>query len=236
MVIPLDPVYSFLGRNLDEFKKNVAEANLKLKEIGPEKGHSERGMEKAYEDIKTTPLKVAASHQNLPFKEGSFDLILAHNSILQFKDREITRRALQEISQVLTPKGEIRILPGDIRWDSNADSFYVHTFESPTPETLEEAQKLGLQIGPDKKMFSILKELEENGFTIYIAESAPRGSQPRSLLARRFHTPSYSLIIRRDQDVPHMQNFSSFYKLSFKESKDGYHVPSTDMRPKIETK
>lgn len=225
-VVALDPTYSFLDENMTNYENNLARANLEVKTLRA----SYQEASDAYHDLKQNPLKVAGSHQHLPFAPGTFDLALAHNSMLQFKDREITRKALQEVGDVLNEHGELRMLPGDLAYDHNKESFYVRTFEAPTPETRKEAADLGLMFGPDREMFSILQAYEQAGYTIYAAAKNPeRGSG----VARRIRIlsgipsiPVYTLIIRKDADIPQVEGRGALYKLSFKNSPDGFHVSS----------
>lgn len=218
-VIALDPTYSFLGADINEFKENLGVANLETKQLGA------GNIENAYEEIKESPLKIAGSHQHLPFAPGTFDLALAHNSILQFKDREITKNALEEVGKVISENGELRILPADIAYDFARNSFYIRTFEGPTPERKEEAKKYGLTFPPDRETFAILQAYEQAGYKIYAANNPPSKATMRM---RRLIPiiPTYSLIIRKDNEVPHVEGRGVLYRLSFQNSQDGFHVSS----------
>jgi ubiquinone/menaquinone biosynthesis C-methylase UbiE len=232
MIVALDPTYELLSesKSVGEYINKLGPANLSIKNTS---GNSETWQDR-FETIKNTPYKVAGSHQHLPFAEGTFNLALAHNSILQFKDREITRRALHEIIEVLAEDGEIRIIPSDLRWDMGAHSFYMATFEAPTPATLEEARTLNLQIAPDRVIFDIFKELEGQGCSIYTKMSPPKVTSAGIARLKRFMGRDsgrlYSFIIRKDGTVPVVSDpTSSFYKLNFSKSPDGFHVPSEEV-------
>jgi len=214
-VVALDPVYEDLGEDIQEFRGNIEKAGMEIKP-GVD-------VEKKYKEIISTPGKVAGSHQDLPIREGSVDLVLANNSITQYKDRILTKRVLKEISQVLTPNGEVRIQPADLAWDKNKGDFYVHTFERPTPETRMDAEEQGVVMGPDREMFKILKEFEKLGFTLYatVSINLKKGpfSRPRFKMA-------VSVIARKDNQIPKVENLYELYKLSFKNSPDDFHVSS----------
>jgi len=123
-------------------------------------------------------------------------------------------------------------LPADLRWDWKKESLYIHTFEAPTPETKEEAEKLGLDIGPDKEMFKILKEIEDAGINFYAVK---KKSSVRRRMPGRFGRllsstgPSYSLILRKDSQLPDIEYDASLRKLLFKDSSDSFHVPSENL-------
>ena len=213
MAVPLDPVYAFFGGDFQEFKDALGSANL-------ESGWTERELfelEQRYHDLKSQPNKIAGSHQQLPFKEKSMDLVLAHNSITQYKDREITRHALDEMLRSLKEHGEIRIVPVDMLWDQQATSWYLHTFEPATPEGLEEMRKTGMIQG-DPDMFSIFRALEEHGVNFYLAVRFSRVGRKMQQ-----HT---ALVIRTDQTIPHVEGAGRLEKLSFGQSHDQHHVPS----------
>jgi len=226
VVVGLDPNYSMLGENLAEFKENLKKARLSVESMHDERGRL-RDQERSYGIVKSAPNKIAGSHQELPFKEGSFDLVLANNSVLQFKDREISRRALQEIAKIIKESGEIRLQPVDLLWDNKKEELYMHTFEAPTEKTREHAKELGLLIDCDKKMFDIFRELEETGFNFF---SAINSFGNRGL--GRFvppTPPTRFLIMRRDEKIPQAEGLNELKRISFKESKDGFHVVSTEV-------
>lgn len=225
-VVAMDPMYANLGDDLYEFTDELQGANLELEQLGK----TWSAIEKQYEQVKQHPFNVAASHQEgLPFAKGSFDKILANNSMLQFKDRNISRKAFENVLEVMSDHGELRIMPADFAWDSAGGSLYVHSFEKPTPESIQEAEALGLRIGPDRETFKVFRELEEAGYTMYAAvpPSDPNRGQSRGRLGvmRQILTP-YCLILRRDSEMPVMEGPASMLKLSFKDSKDGFHVPT----------
>lgn len=224
-VVALDPIYALMGKGYKTFEKNVEKAGMNFRSVSGEAVDPKE----LYKRIKGFPNKVAGSHQQLPFRRESLDLVLASNSITQYHDREITRTALGEIAETLKQDGELRIQPADLRWDNNTQSLYVHTFEKPTPETLKEAKDLGLQIGPDRDVFAIFKELEEQGFTFYATLRVSRAGGMR----RRGMQVNYSLILRRDGQIPNVEGLYQLHKLSFKESQDGYHVPSEEIPVKV---
>lgn len=224
-VVAMDPMYADLGENLHEFTERLEGANLTLEKLGKEWGQ----VEKQYDQVKSHPLNVAGSHQEgLPFAKGYFDKILANNSMLQFKDRDITRTAFKNVLDVLSDKGELRIMPADFKWDGTVGSLYVNTFEKPTPETRAEADELRLRIGPDRETFKVFKELEEAGYTLYVAAPPSKAShRPRGRMGIMVQaTMPYCLILRRDSEMPHMEGVAAIQKLSFKDSTDGFHVPS----------
>ncbi|MFA5986995.1 MAG: methyltransferase domain-containing protein [Parcubacteria group bacterium] len=216
MVVGMDPIYSFLGSNVKKFKKNIIRSNMDWKSFADRSGN----LEPAYEKIKEAPYKVSGSHQNLPFKEESFDLVLANNSITQYKDREITRNALKEAVMMIKEDGEIRIQPANLRGDWGKKCLYMHTFEAPTLETREEANQLGLEIGPDREVFDIFKELESAGFQIYATV------KEHMLPLTRKYNFQCSIIIRKDDQSPNVLE-AKLRKLSFKDSTDNFHIPST---------
>lgn len=229
MVVAMDPLYSSMNGDFKGFNERVAHANMQLKVV------SDRLKTPAqlYREVKSSPYKVAGSHQDLPFRKGSFDLVLASNSVLQYKDRGITERALQQISEVLKPDGEMRLQPADLQWDNQTQSLYIHTFEAPTKETLAEARALGLIIAPDKGVFEIFRKLEETGSTFYSTSRINRSGHPlmgmRGMMKGLVNQVKYSLIMRRDASIPKVDELMQLRKLSFKESPDGYHVPSTEI-------
>jgi ubiquinone/menaquinone biosynthesis C-methylase UbiE len=229
-VVALDPMYESLGKNFEEFKENAKKANMAWASKAVSLNSTET-YEKAYKMVKEDEHKVAGSHQELPFGDENFDLVLANNSITQYKDREITKTALEEALRVVKGSGEVRILPADLRWDWRKKSLYVHTFEAPTSETKEEAKKLELEIGPDREMFEILREIEGGGVNFYAAVK-PRRRRP--VLGRPSRLtgalgPNYSLILRKDSQLPNVMEEDILEKLSFKDSPDGFHVPSAEI-------
>jgi ubiquinone/menaquinone biosynthesis C-methylase UbiE len=227
MAVSLDPLYQALGKNQDEFRENIKKADMDWKSFAGASDNSAH----IYEKIKNAPCKVAGSHQRIPFEDKSFDLVLANNSITQYKDREITRMALAEAVRVTKENGEIRIQPADLRWDWRSKSFYVHTFEAPTPETKQEAQDLGLEVGPDKKIFEIFKETEKAGFTFYVTirpKSFMQGHRGSRFFSPQDMEPAYSLILRKDSQLPKVDGVQ-LKTLSFRDSEDDLHVPSSDV-------
>jgi ubiquinone/menaquinone biosynthesis C-methylase UbiE len=222
VAVGLDPIYQSLGNNFEEFKENVKKANMGWNSIAG------RGSGHAYGRTKTASFKVAGSHQELPFGDESFDLVVANNSITQYKDREVTKKALKEAVRVIKENGEIRIQPADLRWDPQAGSLYVHTFEAPTSETREEAKNLGLIIGPDKEVFQILKEIEKMGLNFYAISRMPRRRPGVSIRMAILKGPSYSLILRKDDKLPEVEG-GRLRKLSFEGSADGFHVHSVEV-------
>lgn len=213
MAVPLDPVYAFFGGDFEKFKNALGDANLEQEWMGKKLGE----LEQRYSDIKSQPHKVVGSHQDLPFKDKSMDLILAHNSITQYKDREISKHAFDEAFRAIKEHGEIRILPVDMLWDANAQSWYLHTFEKPTPEGLEEMHKTGMIPG-DPNMLSIFRALEERGAVFYLAVRFSR-------VGRRMQQHCM-LLIRTDQQIPHVEHVGRLEKLSFRQSSDEHHIPS----------
>lgn len=231
MVVALDPVYQLLGKDFREFKKNIKKANMDWISVAGGVSDPER----AYKKIKNAPNKIAASHQEIPLEDGSIDLILASNSLTQYKNREITKKALKEAGRVIKEDGEIRIQPADLRWDWQAEALYVSTFEAPTEETRKEAKELGLTIAPDKEIFSILKEMEEAGFTLYATVKPPERRKPGRLGI--LQGPAYTLIFRKDDRIPAVEGKGAhLIKLSFRDSPDGYHVSSAEIAPDSQEK
>lgn len=230
VVVALDSMYESLGKNFEEFKENAKKANMDWVSKAVSSNLTE-ACEKAYKMVKEDAHKMAGSHQELPFGDENFDLVLANNSITQYKDREITKTALKEALRVVKESGEVRILPADLRWDRMKESLYVHTFEAPNPETKEEAKKLELDIGPDREIFEILREIEGGGVNFYAAVK-PRKRRP--MLGRLSRLagdlgPTYSLILRKDGQLPNIIKEGILKKLSFKDSPDGFHVPSVEI-------
>lgn len=223
VVVAMDPIYQNLGESFEEFKKNAKKSNMewvsKSRESDPET---------AYQKLKEAPYKVVGSHQKLPFADESFDLVLANNSITQYKDKEITKTALKEAVRMMKQNGEARIWPADLRWDWKKESLYVRTFEAPTPETRKEANELQLDMGPDKQMLQILKEIEESGINFYAVVKPPKHRVMPGRFGRLMSGtgPEYSLILRKDGELPHVSHDTRMRKLSFKDSPDGFHVPS----------
>jgi ubiquinone/menaquinone biosynthesis C-methylase UbiE len=212
MVVALDPMYASLGQNFEEFKDIVRKANMEL--VSKAK---ERDPKTAFEKIKSAPNKLAGSHQELPFDDESFDLVLANNSITQYEDRGITKKALEEAIRVTTEHGEIRVQPADLKWDKDAKSFYVCSFGERTDKTRKEADELGIATPPDREIFKILQGTENEGLNLYATLQHKRFG--------RHAMPYYSLILRKDEQVPNV-NQGLLYKLSFQNSPDGFHMAS----------
>lgn len=226
IAVAVDPMYGSLGDDLREFEQNVQDAGMDLRS----KQDIRKGIGAAYERAKGSPNKIAASHQDLPFADGSFDLIFAHNSITQYKDREVTRRAISEGARVMAENGEFRISPADLRFDLNNGILYVSTFDSPTDDSRKEAYEMRLPVAVDRQMFAILKEFEESGLNFYAIAKAPSGYRhPR---ARAMMGASFFLAIRKDDKIPEISGKSTLRKLSFRNSEDGVHVPSEKIEPK----
>ncbi len=225
IAIPMDPMYQFLGKNFEEFKKNITAANMDW--------HSSAGWRKegrAYEDFEGTPNQVVGSHQELPFENESLDLVLANNSITQYKDRQITRRALEEALRVIKKDGEVRVLPADFMYDPKKGSSYVNTFEGPTPETAKEAEELGLEVAPDREMFQVLKDIEDQGVHIYAKVIPPKNRRPMGRMFRIVPRYSYTLFFRKDEQVPNVAEIEVIQKLSFRDSEDGFHFKSEEIK------
>jgi len=220
VAVALDLMYKSLEEDFGEFQKRVQESGMELHSIGNRRG--DIGV--PYEKIKKASNKVAGSHQELPFADKSFDLIFAHNSITQHADRQVTKKALEEAARVLAENGEIRVQPADLRWDSNTNTLYVSTFDSPTPDSKKEAYEMGLRVAADKEMFAVLKQLEESGLIFYAVSRQPTGYRPPR--SRALIGPSFSFVIRKDSQIPNMTGKAILRKLSFNDSEDGFHVPS----------
>ena len=234
VAVAMDPMYASLGNSFEEFTHNIGEEKMNWKTM---KGNT-ANEEQSYQQIKATQNKVSGSHQELPFADNSFDLVLANNSISQYKDRGITKKALQEALRVANEHGEVRMNYIDLRHDKKTKELYLETFEDQTKQMQKEAYELKLAAAPDRELFEILKELEDAGLSIYAVQKWPRQGSGR--MARLMNRgPTYALIIRKDKEIPEIdktKSSASLKKLFFKASPDGFHVPSMDLpvRPKEE--
>ncbi|MCX6723356.1 MAG: methyltransferase domain-containing protein [Candidatus Staskawiczbacteria bacterium] len=227
VAVAVDPVYQSLGTDFKKFEENVGRANMETLSLD--------NPEDAYREIKDAPNKVAGSHQELPFGDESVDLVLANHAITQYDDKEITRQALQEARRVVKEHGEIRISPANIGLDKreNAPSYYyigdvkyIDSKKSQNTEVVEEAEKLGLPLPPDRELFKIFKELEDTGLNFYVVKYGPKSNTRMARFAR--NSSPWTIILRKDDQLPNVEIGSDrgvFFKLAFGKSSDGFHVP-----------
>ncbi len=243
--IGVDPVYTFLNGDYDAFIADTRKAHLyqdfdqgRMK-YTEEIGHDEwaKRQKQFYQEFvdqaKAKGSFVAGTNQGLPFRDESFDLILASNSITLFNDKDIAKVGLYEALRVLRPAGEGRLLPAHTGFD---DEKQMITLEYFGPDWDGASQKESILTGrrPDRAMLAVYQELEAAGLTFYaptVYAIHPDG--------RKRTWTSQVFIFRKDDQLPHVDlNLDQYaegdlivsnpqlHRLDFTRVKDDYWISS----------
>lgn len=227
----IDPVYTFFDGDFEKFEKSLAGSGLFLEfgygrtsEEGKGLEEIEKEMKRLYDEFYREATQsgsyIAGSHQDLPFKDESADLIVGNNSILRFDNREIVIRALHEIIRVLKQDGEARIGPTYFDWDKEHNELTLVKYGAMTKQDIEEQERTGKLI--DRTMFQAFKDIEWfEGIKFYVGidRNAETGQ-----------TVVQNLILRKDERIPAMNVDDPFFhelrRVNFADSEDQFFIPS----------
>lgn len=210
--VALDPIYHLLPEKYDTFVAAATEAKL-VPEFGygrfREQDESLSGeardaaaaefYKRVRAEIMSDPFYAAGTHQALPFRKASFDLLLANNSILIFDAQAIKETALREGLEVMRDSAEFRLSP------------FQHLF-SPSPDRI---------LLRDLPTLRALQNLEGETARFYsFTIEGPFGER---------HNRYDDLIMRKDDAVPLLagppQKKVILRRLYFERAKDG-EIPS----------
>lgn len=156
---------------LDNYQKELDKCNTSVLDLGcgtgndalylTERGfkvvacdYSEFALDKVKKDIKEVEIKQLDISETLPFKDKTFDLIVADLSLHYF-DEQTTKKIMQEIKRILKPKGNLLarvnstadINHGAGRGEKIEENFYFVEGYNKRFFTLEDAQKFFSIIG-----------------------------------------------------------------------------------------
>jgi len=226
----IDPVYTFFNGDFEEFEKSLDGSGLFLdfgygrtsqegKGLEEVKQEMKRLYDEFYREATQSGCYIAGSHQNLPFKNESVDLIVGNNSILRFNNREIVIRALNEIVRILKQSGEARIGPTYFDWDKERNELALVKYGTMTKQDIEDQERTGKLI--DRVMFFVFKNLQAQGIKTYVG--IDRNKETGQTVVQNF-------ILRKDEKIPEMNTDDPFFhelrRINFAESDDQFFIPS----------
>lgn len=227
----IDPVYTFFDGDFKKFEESLEGSGLFLEfgygrtsQEGKKLDEIEQEMKKLYDEFYREATKsgsyIAGSHQNLPFKNESADLIVGNNSILRFNNREIVVRALNEVIRVLKQDGEARIGPTYFDWDKELDELTLVKYGTMTKQDIEDQERTGKSI--DRVMFQAFKDMESlRGIRFYVG--IDKDKETGQIIVQ-------NLILRKDEEIPQMNTgdpyFHELRRINFAESDDQFLIPS----------
>lgn len=235
----LDPVYTFFEGDYEKFEAAALEAGLypefmygRVETEGKSFEDIRQETRKLYDDFhKEATLSgyyIAGSHQELPFRTESVDLVVGNNSILQFNNREIMAKALDELVRVLKKEGEIRLAPTYFKWNEDQQQIALVKYGR---MTLEEQREFYQGSGKliDKIIFGKIRNLEADGVRFYLVLDRVLDSD-----SGKEKVLVLNLIIRKDESVPRVDiddpDFYELRKLDFSRSTDKYFISSVVVR------
>jgi len=237
----IDPVYTFFDGDFEKFEASLEGSGLFL-EFGYGRTSQEgKGLEEIKQEMKRlydefyreatqSGSYIAGSHQDLPFKNESADLIVGNNSVLRFNNREIVIRALNEIIRVLKTDGEARIGPTYFDWDKERNELTLVKYGTMTKQDIEDQERTGKLI--DAAMFQAFKDMEWfEGIKFYVG--IDRDNETGQTVVQ-------NLILRKDEKIPEMNIddplFHELRKINFADSEDQFFIPSEVINLKSDKK
>ncbi|MCX6810011.1 MAG: methyltransferase domain-containing protein [Candidatus Berkelbacteria bacterium] len=202
----VDPIYALAGKTYEEFTELIKNSGLGFSPgyaPGCENILSD-GLEGLYDAYKNRLRKspssyIAGSHQELPFADGSIDLILAHNSITVFdEDIYYQYNAMRECLRVIAEHGEVRLtpVPPSFYWQSESD---LKIIKSSDPEDARAVVDGDPNL--DYVQLVAFQALQQRGAKIYL-EAVQRGSAKGNS----------SLILRKDDAIPEIKNLPDLHE------------------------
>lgn len=229
-VLGLDPVYSFLKNNYEEFSQRTERARLPANfqyrpDVSDINSLDELDVKNApyYENFvreaKNSGNYIAGSHQSLPLRDGCVDLIVSNNGITQSQmPREKVRHGIDECLRIIKEHGEIRLRPVPLHWDKEKKSFCVAMFGTMRPQDIEALTQTGKV--PEEEMVGFFTEAEITGILTYCVVEKDEDNQRHTI----------ALIIRKDNVTPTIEiskdGMTELRLMSFSESKDNFYIPS----------
>jgi SAM-dependent methyltransferase len=153
-VIGMDPAYAFLSQDPEETKQNLGRTNISISldqgvlhglRIDEYLSREAELLAEFYKEFSQSGDYIAGSHQDLPFKPESLDLVLSSNS-LTCNNPEAVKRALLNMAESIKLGGEFRIAPFYkpfyIRFMENGIDLAVQDWRDDDPKRQEIINKL----------------------------------------------------------------------------------------------
>lgn len=229
-VLGLDPVYSLLKDKYEEFSQRSEKARLPtafqyrpdVKDINDYDTLEEKNAEyynRFIEEARSSGNYIAGSHQDIPLKDESVDLIVSNNGVTQHTmPREKVRRGISECLRVIKEHGEIRLRPVPLNWQKETNSFHIAMLGTMRPQDIEALKNTGKI--PDEEMVGFFTELLLSGVMTYCVAEADEDGQRHAI----------TLIIRKDNTPPVVEQFegsqTELHLLDFSASEDSCCIPS----------
>lgn len=233
--VGVDPVYSLFKDDFEDFEK-VAERNRmhhmftyggQVKDTPDQTDEEMRAAwTQFYNEFKEKAINskgkyVAGSHQNLPFRNESMDLVVSNNSVTLLSDPLFLYKAMQEVRRVLKPDGEARFgpVPRGLGMEEDGGVYISKPELDPNDDRTREALLNGEPI-VDPSRYLVFLATEKAGVKFYLFDNGSEGEHPRPLI----------FAMRKDDQIPTVcrdydQETTCVLKLYFSESRDIYHIP-----------
>jgi len=175
-VYAADINYDILGE--DNFVEEI-EKRGKHSHLEEQREEFEVRRKSLLKKVKEQKIFVAADRRALPFKKGSFDLILFNNSIclhpgrFQNKYNPLYEKIFRESLEALKKNGQIRITPSPISYKS----YTGHHNELVLPNDIKYHPISGEPRLVKGNMINRFRKLEREGFRIYLIDRKARDSK-----------------------------------------------------------
>ncbi len=236
-VLAVDPTYSWLNsaQQFEEFSKYAETANL-IPQLGYGQVEHEddmlpleeraRKLQEFYseflEKVKNGEgTYIAGSHQAIPVKTDSVDLVLSNNCVTLIDDPSRLFIAFGEIDRILRSNGEARFrpIPSGLRYYNEQNKFVLTKAQL---EPKEEIKRFHNEPVFDYERLITYQALEQRQGSFYVENARSQRSQIFGPIVLIFRKDRLAPIITEQSD----ELTARLYKLNFRQSPDGFNIPA----------
>lgn len=164
---------------------------------------------------------IAGSHQAIPVKTDSVDLVLSNNCVTLIDDPSRLFIAFGEIDRILRSNGEARFrpIPSGLRYYNEQNKFVLTKAQL---EPKEEIKRFHNEPVFDYERLITYQALEQRQGSFYVENARSQRSQIFGPIVLIFRKDRLAPIITEQSD----ELTARLYKLNFRQSPDGFNIPA----------